>query len=269
MADTVRTWGTTHKPAPPLGGPAMAANPLRLARLGRPLLMVPLDHGVSMGAAPGLDDPATVMRTVVDAGATCLTMHKGLVPRAAAVAGDAAVLMHLSASTDVGPDPDDKRLVASVEEAVAAGCDGVSIHVNLGAPTEARMLEDAGRVATACTRWGMPLVAMVYPRGPGIDPFAPDLVTHAARLGAELGADVVKVPYTGDADSFRRVVQGATVPVIVAGGPRRAGADGFQAFLDDVRGARHAGAAGISIGRNVFQADDPAAAMRALHEVFG
>lgn len=239
----------------------------RLSTAAGSIVMVPLDHGVSMGPLEGLQDPAPILAAAASGGATCVTLHKGLVGLAEerASRGGPGILLHLSASTDLGPDPHDKRLVGSVEEALRRGCDGVSIHVNLGSRTEARQLEDAGRVATQCQEWGMPLVAMVYPRGPAIqDPRNPVLVAHAARLGAELGADAVKVPYTGSPETFRDVVRGCPVPVLVAGGalldPKR--------LLEQVQGARQAGARGASIGRNVFQDADPQAAVAAIAKVF-
>jgi predicted phospho-2-dehydro-3-deoxyheptonate aldolase len=247
---------------------SMAHNALRTLRLAPSgaWVMVPLDHGISMGPLPGLADARAPLRAAADGGATCVTVHKGLVPHAAAVADRVGVLLHLSASSDAAPDPHDKRLVATVEEALRLGCDAVSIHVNVGSATEARQLEDAGRVATACAAWGVPLVTMAYPRGPKVkDPHDPALVAHAARLAAELGADAVKVPYTGSAESFRDVVQGCPVPVLVAGGPR---ASRFDAFLADLQGARRAGAAGCSTGRNVFQHPDPVSAVRAVAAVF-
>jgi len=246
----------------------MAANPLRMARIANAagaIVMVPLDHGISMGPIAGLANVAPVLEAAAKGGATCVTLHKGLLPHAAAIAGRTGILLHLSASTDLGPDPNDKRLVATVEEAVRHGCDGVSIHVNLGSLTEARQLEDAGRVSTACQEWGMPLIAMVYPRGPAIaDGREAKLVAHAARLGAELGADAVKVPYTGSAASFRDVVLGCPVPVLVAGGAKRSPTE----LLGDLRDAKSVGARGVSIGRNVFQAKDAAASLRAIAKVF-
>ncbi|HUR62289.1 MAG TPA: 2-amino-3,7-dideoxy-D-threo-hept-6-ulosonate synthase [Candidatus Thermoplasmatota archaeon] len=245
----------------------MAANPIRLRRIARAdgtCLMVPLDHGISMGPAQGLADPRLPLAIAAKGGATCVTLHKGLVPLAAPFADRLGILLHLSASTDGSHDPHDKRLVATVQEAARMGCDGVSIHVNVGSLTEACQLEDAGKVSTACNELGMPLVAMMYPRGPGVkDPFDPALVAHAARLGAELGADLVKVPYSGP--GFRDAVQGCPVPVLVAGGPRR---DSFGALVADLREARHAGAKGLSVGRNVFQQADPAQALADLVALF-
>ena len=246
----------------------MSANPVRSLRLSRDgaWVMVPLDHGISMGPVPGLEDPRQALAAAADGGATCVTLHKGLVPLTALYADRMGILLHLSASSDSAPDPQDKRIVASVEEALRLGCDGVSIHVNVGSATEARQLEDAGRVATACNDWGVPLVTMAYPRGPKVsNPHDPTLLAHAARLAAELGADAVKVPYSGSPDTFRDVVRGCPVPVLVAGGPRKGD---FQSFLTDLKGARKAGAAGASVGRNVFQHPDPKAAVAAVAAVF-
>lgn len=246
----------------------MALNAIRWSRLNRggAMLMLPLDHGISMGPMAGLEEPAAAAQAGARGGATCVTVHKGLVPCVQGVADRLGIILHLSGSTDGAPDPQAKRLVATVAEAVRLGCDGVSIHVNVGSLTEDQQLADAGAVATACGEWGMPLVGMFYPRGPNVkDPFDANLVAHAARLGAELGCDAVKVPYTGSAASFRPVVQGCPVPVLVAGGPSRAKLDDL---LRDLKGARKAGARGVSVGRNVFQAKDPAAAMAAVAKVF-
>ena len=101
----------------------------------------------------------------------------------------------------------------------------------------------------------MPLIAMMYPRGKAIlNPNDVEVVAHAARAGAELGADIVKTNYTGDIDSFRRVVEGCPVPVVIAGGPKT---ETDMEFLQMIEGAMQAGARGVAIGRNVFQHHDP------------
>ena len=228
------------------------------------LRMVPLDHGMSMGSLPGLADPAATAKALAAAGATCFTAHKGLIPSLAGAVGGAGLLLHLSASTDLASDPNDKRIVATVEEAIRLGCDGVSIHLNLGSATEARQLEEAGRVAAACDAWGMPLVAMVYPRGPKVkDPRAPKLVAHAVRLAYELGCDAAKVPFTGSAATFRVVCEAAPIPVLAAGGPEDA-----KGFLAAMRAARDGRARGFSAGRNLFQQPEGAKRMRELCKVF-
>ena len=134
---------------------------------------------------------------------------------------------------------------------IVTGADAVSVHVNLGDENERDMLAQLGRVAESADNWGMPLLAMMYGRGPNIrNSYDPAVVAHCARVGVELGADVVKVPYTGDVDSFARVVDSCCVPVVIAGGPKT---DTTREFLQMVYDSLQAGGAGLSVGRNIFQ----------------
>ena len=155
--------------------------------------------------------------------------------------------------------------ICSVSDAVRLGADAVSVHVNVGAKQEARMLSILGKVACECDNYGIPLLAMMYPRGPNIkDSHGVDIVAHAARLGAELGADIIKTNYTGDIESFKKVVSSCPVPVIVAGGPK---VDTSRDILQMVKDSINAGGAGLSIGRNVFQYEDPTKIIKAFSTI--
>lgn len=226
-------------------------------------VIVPMDHGVSVGPIPGITDMKEAMRQVADGGADAVVVHKGIVAPGHRRSGpDMGLIIHLSASTTLSPEPNAKTLVCTVEEAVKLGADGVSVHVNIGNGREREMLADFGRVSRDAAEWGMPLLAMIYPRGEKIkNEYDVHAIKHAARLGAELGADAVKVSYTGSQDSFRQVVEGCHIPVIIAGGPKM---ESDRAVLEMVKGAMEAGAAGTSIGRNVFQHQNPTRIVRAL-----
>lgn len=229
-------------------------------------IIVPLDHGTTIGPVDGLIDMRETLTHVAEGGANAVLMHKGLVPCGHRQQGpDIGLIVHLSASTVLSPFPNAKTLTGTVEDAIRLGADAVSVHVNLGDETERDMLADLGRVASKASEWGMPILAMVYARGPKIaDEFDPDIVAHCARVGMELGADVVKVPYTGSVESFRRVVDGVCVPVVIAGGPK---VDSPRDLLQMVADSVEAGGSGLSIGRNIFQADDTLNTVRALHGI--
>ncbi len=224
-------------------------------------IIVPMDHGVSQGPIDGLIDLGAAVDAVALGGANAVLGHIGLALYGHRRRGpDIGLILHLSASTAIAPDPNEKVLVNTVTNALRMGADGVSMHINIGADSEACMLQDLGRVAVQCQQWGMPLLAMMYPRGRKIeDEHAVGHVKLAARVAAELGADIVKTVYTGDPDSFREVTRGCPVPVVVAGGSKT----DDRATLDLIEGAIEAGAAGISIGRNAFQHADPARFVRA------
>jgi predicted phospho-2-dehydro-3-deoxyheptonate aldolase len=226
-------------------------------------VIVPMDHGVSNGPIMGITNMKEAMSQVANGGANAVVVHKGVVARGHRRSGpDMGLIVHLSGSTSLSPEPNAKTLVCTVEEAIKLGADGVSVHVNIGNGHEKEMLADLARTAETAAEWGMPLLAMIYPRGEKIsDEYDPDAIGHAARLGAELGADVVKVSYTGDPESFMKVVDGCHIPVIIAGGPKM---ESDRAVLEMVKGAMDAGAAGTSIGRNVFQHRDPTGMVAAL-----
>lgn len=244
----------------------MLGKPIRLERIsnredGRTVI-VPMDHGMTLGPIAGLIDMPTTVNMVAEGGADAVLGHVGLPLLGHRGYGrDVGLILHLSASTALAPDPNRKVLVSSVERAIKYGADAVSIHVNLGAADESDMLLDFGAVAMACEEWGMPLVAMVYTRGAKVaSEYDVQVVKHAARVAAEVGADVVKVNYTGSPETFREVVEGCGghkpdgIKVVIAGGEK---VETDREILQMVNGAIAAGAGGVSIGRNAFQHAHP------------
>ena len=228
------------------------------------MLAVPMDHGISSGPVEGLENPAETAYACEPGGVTAVVVNKGVLksmPRPP----KCGILAHFSASTSRSLSPNRKMMTGTVEEAARMGADGVSLHVNVGGKEEPEMLEQLGAAAERCQAWSMPLLAMMYPRGENVaDPHEPELVAHAARIGAECGADIVKTVYTGDVESFSRVVRCTPAPVVVAGGPRA------SSDLDLLRMAQEsmrAGAAGVMFGRNVFAHERPADMCRALADV--
>jgi class I fructose-bisphosphate aldolase len=229
-------------------------------------IIVPLDHGVSVGPIQGIENMRDTVTNMVDGGANAVLMHKGVVACGHRAKGrDIGLIVHLSASTSLSPFPNAKTLVCDVEEAIRLGADAVSTHINLGDETESRMLEDLGSITRSAAAWGMPMLAMIYARGPKIkNEFDPEVVAHCARVGMELGADVVKVPYTGDKASFAAVCGGCAVPVVIAGGPKT---KNTREFLTMIRDSLDAGGKGLSVGRNIFQDKNPRTLLQALNRI--
>jgi fructose-bisphosphate aldolase/2-amino-3,7-dideoxy-D-threo-hept-6-ulosonate synthase len=235
----------------------------RVMREGR-MLCIPMDHGLSIGPVKGLDDIFRTIKAVDAGGATSVLVNKGIL-KALPFVPRTGLIAHLSASTSIGPSPNFKVISGSVEEALRLGADAVSVHVNIGAKEEADMLRGAGAVGDACDEWGVPFITMMYPRGENVkNPNDPEVVAHVARVGAELGADIVKTVYTGDVESFKRVVSRVPVPVVIAGGPRL---DNDLDVLRMVKAAMESGAAGVTIGRNVFQHENPELITRAIARI--
>ena len=204
----------THAPNGMTAGTAA-----RLDRLGTDgrYVVIPMDHGITLGPVTGLADIESTIDAVTRGGADSVLTQKGVAPRVHVNKNGAGYVVHLNGSTVIGPDANDKRTTGSLKAAVRAGADAVSFHINVGSTHEREQIE-------------------------------------------ELGADLIKTGYSGDAESFERVPAGTRLPVLIAGGSP----DGDLESLRAVRGAMDAGAAGVSMGRTVFQHDDPEQMARAV-----
>jgi fructose-bisphosphate aldolase/2-amino-3,7-dideoxy-D-threo-hept-6-ulosonate synthase len=230
----------------------------------RRAVIIPMDHGFSLGQIDGLTNMTNVITDVAKGGANAIILHKGMVKAGHRKHGrDIGLIVHLSGSTGLNPDPNDKRIVCTVEEAISLGADAVSIHVNLGAPNESEMLEDAGKISRDCTKWGMPLLIMIYPRGKNVDSASPQAIGHCVRVAEELGADFIKTNYPGDPESFKKIVEACSVPVMIAGGEKAGDHETLKIIRDSVK----AGGAGVCMGRNAFQRKNTTKFVQAITRV--
>jgi len=227
-------------------------------------IIIPMDHGLTVGPIKGIEkDLGEIVNKVALGGANAVLGHIGIPLYAHRGYGpDIGLILHLSGSTSLSLDSNYKVLVNTVLEAVKLGADGVSLHINVGTKSDPEMLETLGRVSRECREFGMPLLAMMYPRGENIeDEHDVEVVKIAARVAAELGADIVKTNWTGDPDSFKEVVDGCMAPVIIAGGEK----SGIKGILEITKQSIEVGGSGVAYGRNVFQAEDPTKVVRALY----
>jgi len=237
---------------------------LRLNRLfknGRSVI-VPMDHPLYFGPLQGIVDPGALITDVAGTSANGLLLSLATLSRNATKVGTLGTIARIDGThTRLGSHLSEIDRVHSVEYAVASGADAAVLNIFVGAENERELLLKLGETAEQCDRWGLPLVGEMIPIGAlqgHYNPNAPklsleeltDQIALAARVGAELGADVIKTSYTGTPESFRKVVKGATVPVLVAGGPC---ADSVKGLLTMAEECMEAGAAGVCFGRNVWQ----------------
>jgi 2-amino-4,5-dihydroxy-6-oxo-7-(phosphonooxy)heptanoate synthase len=237
------------------------------------LLVVPLDHAIGAGPLGHRGDLDSLVAELADGGADAVVLHKGAVRRVRPRRfREMSLILQLNAGTSLAADPDAKYPVATVEEALRLGAHAVSVHVNAASLTEGAQVAHLAVVADACERWGVPLLAMMYARGPEVlDGTAPALVAHAVAIATELGADLVKTALPNSAEAIAALTTGCPVPVLAAGGaipdgsdPGGSGSGGSDAALARLSTAIRAGAGGIAAGRLVFTADDPGAVLRRL-----
>lgn len=254
----------------------MLGKALRLSRLFRPdtgnSIVVAMDHGLFLGPIAGVENVRAAVERVVagrpdgvqiSVGTACAVVNFLQGKQAP------ALVLRLDATNIWRSKPEPKEgyhvTVASVEDAVRLGADAVVAFFFVGYETdgqEAANLERLAKLAAACRDWGMPFVIepLVIERGAHAVR-DPERIKLAVRIASELGADALKVDYTGDPKSFRSIVEAATAPILVRGGPKM---DTDEAMLHMVKEAMDAGARGLVFGRNIWQHQNPAAVLTAL-----
>jgi len=226
---------------------------------------VAMDHSPAIGPCEGLIDPVATIAAVCEGKPDTIFTHFGNIKKAMPVlaASRTPFLLSITTATTKSADPSRVYLVDSVEHALLIGACGVSMRIFVGAPYDYEMIQNLARVAEECEKLGMPLMAMMYPYGSD-NMLDPEHLKHAARIGAELGADIVKTYYTGDPQTFKQVTEACPAPIVMSGGPK---ADEPIDFLNMVKGALDGGAMGIAVGRNVWQSKQPVKMLEAINLV--
>jgi predicted phospho-2-dehydro-3-deoxyheptonate aldolase len=247
------------------GGDEMLGKRIRMERVmnrnTRKTVMVPLIHGVGMGPIEGIKDIKNTVDVVSLGGANAVILHKGIVAAGHRHSGeDIGLILHLTATLENGK----QTLVTDVEEAVIIGADAVSVRVDVGGPDEGSMLKLLGEVSRDAFKWGMPLYALMDPGRVKEQHKQLKNMMRAARVGAEMGADLVRIPYSGSAETFKEVVSVCPVPVVAIGGEKKARE---REFLEMVHSVMEAGASGMSAGRNIFQYKKPGNMIKAIGQI--
>ena len=228
-------------------------------------IIVPMDQGIEDNFAE-LEDPRKIIRDMTDAGANGFLMRRGLARYAAeSFAGRAAWVCRLTGRSQLEHRDSEQLLIASPEQALYNGADCVVFSMFAG-KAESDWLPLYGKVSDDCRRIGLPLMGEPFPIGdenalPYDGPYTVDDVRISVRLACEEGADVIKTFYPGDPKAMARIVAYATVPVLIAGGPK---ANRPEDVLTMVKGAMDGGARGTVVGRKIWQSENPGAMIHAV-----
>ena len=234
---------------------------------GRSVLLA-YDQGLEHGPSTDFDeknvDPAAIMEMAARGKFNGVVFQKGVAERF--YDGRVPLIVKLNGKTSLPKGEPVSRQVCSVEQAVSLGAKGVGYTIYLGSEFESKMFKEFGRIQEEAHRSGIPAIAWIYPRGGSVqNDTSKEVVAYAARAGLELGADAVKIKYTGDPQSFSWAVKSAAgVKVFMSGGPK---APTDEAFLGQVKGVIEAGGTGVAVGRNVWQNADPLAMAEKLRKV--
>ena len=219
------------------------------------------DHGFEHGPKDFSGErvnPRTIVKIAVRNKFSALMTTRGIARATWDIwGGKIPLILKVTSKTSLRPKEEQllQSPIGTVEDAIAIGADAIAATIYWGSPYEDVMIKNFLELTQSCEIYGFPIMMLAYPRGPTIDDrHDVEIVRYAARAGAELGADLIKTHYTGSTETFREVVKATPVPVLMSGGPKT---DTHQEFLSTVRSVMDAGAAGLVVGRNIFQSDVP------------
>jgi fructose-bisphosphate aldolase, class I len=240
-------------------------------------IIIPMDHGFYQGNIKGLEDPYRVTEILIEekVDATLLSFGMGKVTNGLFLTKDAPARILAMDSTLLGNVPGefhgivDFDMFVGIEQALKWGFDAVKVLMIWGLDNDIQMKEISaiGRLIVQCDRWDVPIMiepvlwGKHIPSGKKNDP---DTIAHAARIAVEMGADILKVPYTGTVDHFRSLVERSRVPVVILGGTEMGNTEDI---LRTALGSVKAGGRGIVFGRAVWQNERMRELIRALKEV--
>lgn len=231
-------------------------------------IIVPIDHGLSIGPVEGLDSPAQVSRWIGHPGITGIIAHKGMVERLGGqdLLRGFGIMVHLNGMMSLAPTPDRKERLTSVEGALRLGADAVSVQLNFDGTNDAHNLTLLGTVVDEAQHHGLPVLTMLYDKVPCDDPEQRlKRLRHLMRACVELGTDALKLAAPDDLSTMPALLEGTRehTSVFFAGGAMRS----EEEILLLAREVVSCGATGLCVGRNIFQRPSALATLTRLQEV--
>lgn len=222
-------------------------------RSGRGIL-VPIDHGLTMGPIEGLDSAEQMARWMTHPAVTGIVAHKGMVERLAGhgLLHGIGVMIHLNGMTSIAPRPDQKERLTSVEAAARLGADAVSLQLNFDGANDAHNLTQLGAAVDEAQRFGLPVLTMLYDKATCPNNTARILrLRHLMRACVELGTDALKLAAPAVLSDLPALLAGVKdhTAVLLAGGAMASDDEILRLAQEAVA----AGATGLCMGRNVFQ----------------
>ncbi len=221
-------------------------------------VLLAFDHAVEHGPSvyDGIDiSPERIAKIAVDGKVDGLIVHVGVARKIKNISNKIPIIVKITARTSLSPDENQiQQIVTSVKEAKEVGAKAIACTIYFGSEKEAEMFGMFKEIKQEANKYKMPILGFAYPRGKKIkSKYDAEAIRYAARAGAEIGFDIVKTYYTGDKESFSKVVKDCFVPVLVAGGPKISEESDVLKIVEDVMSV---GAAGVAIGRNVWMRKD-------------
>ncbi len=236
----------------------------RLARIIKPYdnrgVMLAVDHGYFLGPTERLEEPKKTISPLLPH-ADSLMLTRGVLRTSVDAGYPIPVVLRVSGgSSIIGKDLSNEKITTSIKDAIKLNVSALAMSIFVGAPYEHESLVSLGKLVNEGEEYGIPVLA-VTAVGKELEKRDARYLSLACRIAAEFGAHLVKTYYC---DNFEKVVRSCPVPVIIAGGPKLATElDALKLTFDAIQ----AGAAGVDMGRNIWQSDHPVPMIKAVKAI--
>lgn len=225
-------------------------------------VVVACDHAGFMGTVKGLEDPGILLDALVDSGVDAVLTTMGVARRFGNRLGKLGLILRADGGASMrSPITGTLRTIFNVKDACRLGADAVICMGMIGYPEEPSSLQNLAALSAEAEVWGMPVVAEMLVQPKEGENIKPEDIGFAMRIGAELGADLIKASFARPLDSYKIALAACYRPVVVLGGEK---VKDEREMLQAIADALAAGVRGVAIGRNVWQHSNPAGVCRAL-----
>ena len=228
------------------------------------------DHGLEHGPKDftiTTIDPNYILDIAVKAKFSAIILQRGIAEKYyLPYKNKIPLIVKLNGKTNLVSGEPYSAPLCTVDEAIKLGARGVGYTIYVGSKFESIMFKEFSRVVNEAHNKNIPVISWMYPRGASVlgKENSKEILAYSARVGLELGADILKIPYAGNIKDMVWVVKNAgRAKVVISGGLKEKEKD----FLKDLKDAIKAGCAGIAVGRNVWQAKDPIGVAKRIKEV--
>ena len=233
----------------------------RLSRIINPktgrTVMLAVDHGYFQGPTTGLQKPGETIKPLIPYADT-LMLTRGVLRNCIDPGINKGIVLRVSGGTSILKELSNEGITTSVEEAVRLNVDAITLSIFVGGEYERQTLLALGELVNQGNKYGIPVLAVTaVGREMARDSRYLGL---ASRIAAELGAHFVKTYYCED---FEKIVESCPVPIVIAGGKKLPERDA----LEMAHNAVSRGAAGVDMGRNIFQSDCPVGMIKAVRSI--
>jgi len=231
----------------------------KILRKGKALFLA-YDQGLEHGPTDFNDknvDPNYIIDIAKKGKYTGIILQKGIAKKYKKEIANSKVplIVKLNGKTNLVKGEPVSRQLCTVKEAVKLGAAAVGYTIYLGSQHETIMMQEFEKIQRKAHKQNLPVIAWIYPRGKSIKgKSSRDLMAYAARTGLEIGADIIKIRYSGNPRDLNWAVKSAgKTKIVIAGGMKK----GEKVLLKQVREIMKTGTIGLAIGRNIWQNKKP------------